>query len=82
MVLLIHRREAKTISKITVSQSTQISLSIDTKILKDLDVLSKETDIARVKIINAVLDHYLYYDDLVIVYGHKEINVKEILKKE
>lgn len=79
--ILRTRREGNKITEIKLPQLKPISLNIDSEMLSDLDILSEETGVPRAKIINSVLEFYLYESDLILIFGNKKIKVNEILSK-
>jgi len=51
-------------------------------VLDDLETICKASGTKKAKLVNAIVEHYLYNDDVIIQNGKTQINVQEILKKD
>lgn len=68
---------------IRVDNLTQTSINLKESTLSDLETICKAAGTTKTKLINSILEYYLYLDqDVIIQNGKNQIKVQEILKKE
>ena len=59
-----------------------ITVRMKEKIINDLDLVINKIGGTRSKLIDAILEFYLYHDDVVIKNGDKQVELKIILKRK
>jgi hypothetical protein len=65
---------------IEIEESVQTTVNFKRNVLTDLNRVAEAANVTRAKLVNALVENYLYSDNIIIRVGTKEVDVQKILK--